>query len=319
MKNPYPYFGNKRKIALEIWGRLGRVDNYVEPFFGSGAMLVHSPLDTTRYEVVNDLDGMISNFWRAIQNSPEEVAKHADWPMFENDYHARNIWLTNERASLCSKLEGNPNYYDPVIAGWWVWAIGCSLSSTISMPGPWNISVRDNVPHLVNTEEPGGITRQIPRDVECGVLCRNGETKPHVEHLVSWFKKLQTRFQRVHVYCGDWTRIMGRSFINRDGITGVMLDPPYGVTRSECYAQDSITVAQDVNKWCVENGDNPNLRIALCGYSEEHANLVNLGWTAYSWQAHNGYSNSVKCSENRTKETIWFSPYTAVPTHSFGF
>jgi len=123
----------------------------------------------------------------------------------------------------------------------------------------------------------------------------------------------------VHVYCGDWQRIMGRSFTDRDGITAVMLDPPYGADRTTCYVSDSKTVAGDVNKWCVANGNKSNLRIALCGYAEEHGNLVEHGWNAVSWQAHHGYSNSVKCSGNRDKETVWFSPYADAPSGLLGF
>ena len=37
---PFPWFGGKRKVAAEVWSRFGTVANYVEPFFGSGAVLL---------------------------------------------------------------------------------------------------------------------------------------------------------------------------------------------------------------------------------------------------------------------------------------
>ena len=43
LKSPFPYFGGKRKVADEIWRRFGAVANYVEPFFGSGAVLLARP------------------------------------------------------------------------------------------------------------------------------------------------------------------------------------------------------------------------------------------------------------------------------------
>ena len=43
LRAPFPWFGGKRKVADAVWQRLGRVGNYVEPFFGSGAVLLGRP------------------------------------------------------------------------------------------------------------------------------------------------------------------------------------------------------------------------------------------------------------------------------------
>lgn len=43
LKAPFPWFGGKRKVAKEVWQRFGNVKNYVEPFFGSGAVLLGRP------------------------------------------------------------------------------------------------------------------------------------------------------------------------------------------------------------------------------------------------------------------------------------
>jgi site-specific DNA-adenine methylase len=40
MQAPFPWFGGKRKVASEVWAALGDVDNYVEPFAGSLAVLL---------------------------------------------------------------------------------------------------------------------------------------------------------------------------------------------------------------------------------------------------------------------------------------
>lgn len=44
LRAPFPWFGGKRKVAEEVWRRFGRVENYVEPFFGSGAVLLGRPM-----------------------------------------------------------------------------------------------------------------------------------------------------------------------------------------------------------------------------------------------------------------------------------
>jgi DNA adenine methylase len=78
VKAPYPYFGGKSQIAAEVWKRFGRVPNYIEPFFGSGAALLARPLPFDGVETVNDLDGFICNFWRAVQHEPDAVAEQAN-------------------------------------------------------------------------------------------------------------------------------------------------------------------------------------------------------------------------------------------------
>jgi len=129
LRSPYPYFGGKSRVAPEVWSRFGDVANYVEPFFGSGAVLLGAPWPSSRSETVNDLDAMISNFWRAVKADPDAVADYADWPVLENDLHARHAWLVSRKGSLQSRLEGDPDYYDAKIAGWWVWGMACWIGS----------------------------------------------------------------------------------------------------------------------------------------------------------------------------------------------
>ncbi len=85
MKAPFVWFGGKRKVAPQVWEALGDVDNYVEPFFGSGAVLLGRTHDMNdghrRAETVNDADGFLANFWRAISKDPESVAHYADHPV----------------------------------------------------------------------------------------------------------------------------------------------------------------------------------------------------------------------------------------------
>ena len=92
LKAPFPYFGGKSRVAREVWARFGNVRNYVEPFAGSLAVLLARP-HMPGVETVNDLDGFVANFWRALQHDPEGVAGYADYPVSELDLHARHKWL----------------------------------------------------------------------------------------------------------------------------------------------------------------------------------------------------------------------------------
>lgn len=127
--------------------------------------------------------------------------------------------------------------------------------------------------------------------------------------LVSYFQALSDRLRRVRVCCGDWKRVLKPSVTTGHGLTGVMLDPPYGVEdRDKVYNHDSLSVATDVLQWCRENGRNERLRIALCGYDGEHNELEKLGWEKIAWKAAGGYGNQGTGNENAKRERIWFSP-----------
>lgn len=143
----------------------------------------------------------------------------------------------------------------------------------------------------------------------------------------TWLAQLSHRLRRVRIASGDFVRVLGPSVTHKHGTTAVLLDPPYsnaGGTYSQEYATGGVTTGAEspsarARAWCVENGHNPLLRIALCGYEGEHDALLQHGWTVHAWQSRGGYGNQGKKSrrgdENRSKERIWFSPH-ALPERS---
>lgn len=102
--------------------------------------------------------------------------------------------------------------------------------------------------------------------------------------------------------------VCGPSVTFKHGITGVFLDPPYGEAATRqggLYTNDDLTVSKQVCAWAAENGNNPKLRIALCGYEGEHT--APDGWECVSWKAVGGYSSHD--NTNSRRERIWFSPH----------
>jgi site-specific DNA-adenine methylase len=87
VKAPFPWYGGKSRAAPIVWRAFGDVPNYVEPFAGSMAVLLARPHEP-KVETVNDLDGLIANFWRATKAAPDEVAHWCDWPVNEADWGA---------------------------------------------------------------------------------------------------------------------------------------------------------------------------------------------------------------------------------------
>ena len=112
MKSPFPWFGGKSRVAVDVWARFGDVPNYVEPFAGSLAVLLGRP-HAPKIETVNDLDGYVANFWRAMTKDPEAVAHHADNPVNECDLHARHAWLGHNDSQVRPGSGGDHRAADP--------------------------------------------------------------------------------------------------------------------------------------------------------------------------------------------------------------
>lgn len=289
IKSPYPYFGGKSRVSHIIWRGLGNVSNYIEPFMGSLAVLLASP-QISKIETVNDIDCFIANFWRAVSADPEGVAKFADYPVNEVDLHARHRWLVSSSTDdFRQKMNSDPEYYDLKIAGYWVWGIGASIGNNWLQPKGLNAA-----PLLSSAG--GGI---------------HGLTLKPLE----WFKKLQERTRRVRVCCGDWSKLVtpGITYSSKGlgakDITGVFLDPPYlSSTRDKVYSEDH-DVSLDVFKWAIDNGDNPRMRIVICGY--EGTCEVPDNWQIYRWETNGGLGNlgNSRGKSNASKECIYFSPH----------
>lgn len=133
--------------------------------------------------------------------------------------------------------------------------------------------------------------------------------------IYAYFEALADRMRRVRVCCGDWSRVCGPTPTVKQGLTAVFLDPPYLQTERDptIYAvEDNVSAA--VREWCIANGNDKRLRIALCGYAGEgHEELETRGWKAVAWKAKGGYGNQgtgdTDGKENAARERIWFSPY----------
>ena len=304
---PFPYFGGKANACEQVWQAFGAVDNYVEAFAGSAAMLLGAP-DDKRIATINDADGFVANFWRAIAQDPEAVAHHADWPCNEVDLFARHSWLVRQTGTLTEKLHADPDWFDAKIAGWWCWG-ACNWigSGWCSGTGPWihdgeKIVDSRQLPHLGDAGQ--GINRQLPH------LSNAGQGHPRRAYIMEWFGKLHDRMRDVRVTCGDWSRVVKDSVTTRHGLTGLFLDPPYTLGAMD-YAAGGVggDLATEVRNWCAANGNNPLLRIVLCGHQGEHDALLAHGWETRTWTARKGYALTDEARENSAGETIWCSPH----------
>lgn len=306
LKAPFPWFGGKQKIASIVWSAIGDVPNYVEPFFGSGAVLLSRP-HRPGIETVNDLDGFVANFWRALKHDPDAVADHADWPVNETDLHARHYWLVTTGAQTLLRIQQDPDAYDAKIAGWWVWGLCAWIGGGwCSGKGPWQAAPDGWQKKDVSTEQ--GIKRKLPH-LGCAGQGINRKThEGRRAFICNWFNELSDRLRGVRVAQGDWSRVCGPSVTTTLGTTGIFFDPPYASDRDAVYNQESFTVAKDVEEWCRNNGDNPKLRIVLAGYQGDY-DLP--GWRVHAWKANGGYGSqsNKRGRDNAAREVLLLSPH----------
>lgn len=257
---------------------LGQPAHYLEPFFGSGAVLLARPnYDPAKHtETICDKDGFICNVWRAITFQPEEVAKWCDWPVNHVDLMARRKALLKNEQTLVKQLVDDDTWCDPVMAGYWIWAASCWICDGLTRPNA--------IPRL--KDKGGGIQNT---GIQNTLLA------------------LQSRLRRVRVVCGDWNRICGGNWQDSLGPCGIFIDPPYGAEDCEkVYSHDGKHIAAGVRRWCKQRGGLKNYKIVLAGYAGEgHEELEAEGWRAHRYKGPKGYASN----NNRERETLWMSPY----------
>lgn len=75
MKALLHYPGSKKRMAPWIVQQMPPHHSYLEPFFGSGAILFEKK--PSRIETVNDIDGEVVNFFRTICDRKDELIRRA--------------------------------------------------------------------------------------------------------------------------------------------------------------------------------------------------------------------------------------------------
>lgn len=132
------YPGSKWRIADFIISHFPEHHSYLEPFFGSGAVLFNK--SASNIETINDLNGDVVNLFRVIREAPEKLAKQvALTPHSRSEYEA--AWRNNPmdeiekaRLFLIKSLQGH-GFRSNEKTGWKNDVIGRERSYTVKY---WN-------------------------------------------------------------------------------------------------------------------------------------------------------------------------------------
>ena len=266
LASPFIYQGGKRRWGADVWRRFGEVEVYAEPFCGTCAMLWAAPRVHKR-EIINDSNGYVCNFWRAIQRDPHTVARYADYPSYHQDLTARHRWLIEWGRANAQRLSEDMDWYDAKAAGLWCWGINLwiAIASWCADTAP-----SDTVPGISDTG-PTGVTAQrqtYPDGIPMiggqepgygrGVMTQRKtwpDTRPHLQdkggigvqpqrasfgnapigdghRLFDWFDALAQRLSRVYTLNRDWTSVVTDTLLQHTPKAShpecaVFLDPPY--------------------------------------------------------------------------------------------
>lgn len=87
MKAIVKYPGSKWSMAEWIISKFPDHHSYLEPFFGSGAVLFQK--ERSHIETINDLDGNVVNLFEWIQKDPEQLARAIYLTPYARDIYER--------------------------------------------------------------------------------------------------------------------------------------------------------------------------------------------------------------------------------------
>ena len=339
---PFPYYGSKRRLAGQIWERLGNPAVYVEPCAGSIAVLLARPSGAGPREIVCDTDGLLCNAWRGLQFDAEGVAAHADYPTIHQDLTARHKYLKQWKVENAQRLSEDPYFYDPEMAGWWLWGMSLWIG------GGWGYLEREKIPRVGDKGGGRGVAAQrinMPKHPDkiphvnrqgggSGVsaqrvnMPKHPDKRPHVKShaggqgvaaqrttrpdLLQWFRALQERLTAVVVLNRSWQSAVTPTLLQQTATgpmssVAILLDPPYKTeSRSEgLYHSDFDEASTDTATatYAWALKHGDQFRIAYCCHDGDFP--VPAGWAAIT-----STMGGIKDAERREtqRDMVMFSP-----------
>jgi DNA adenine methylase len=89
VKPPFPYYGSKARIAPWIVSLMPAHRVYVEPFAGSAAVLLAKR--PVHHEILNDIDGNVVTFFRALRNRERDLIRALELTPYARDEYAAAV------------------------------------------------------------------------------------------------------------------------------------------------------------------------------------------------------------------------------------
>lgn len=102
-RTPLTYYGGKQMLAARIVALMPAHRVYLEPFAGGAAVLFAKP--RAERETLNDADGQIVRFWRALRERPDDLASAvACTPYSREEYVGSRIECEDDDVEAARRL-----------------------------------------------------------------------------------------------------------------------------------------------------------------------------------------------------------------------
>ena len=122
MRAVLKYPGSKWSLSDRIISLFPEHHSYLEPFFGSGAILFNKP--RSDIETVNDLDGNVVNLFECIRTDPERLARS----IYMTPY-SREVYENACQAVPGDKFEAALYFYIATRRIFWEPGMGSSIGA----------------------------------------------------------------------------------------------------------------------------------------------------------------------------------------------
>lgn len=136
-RTPLTYYGGKQKLAAQIVALMPPHAAYLEPFAGGAAVLFAKP--RAARETLNDLDGTIMRFWRALRDQPEDLALAVELTPYSRDEWRHSRESVEDDVEAARRLLVNVDQSFAQSRGSW-------RPGQLSGCGRWRPGVWENLP-----------------------------------------------------------------------------------------------------------------------------------------------------------------------------
>jgi len=267
---PFTYYGSKYRSLNFILDHLPETDHYVEPFGGSGIVLLNR--EPAGHEVLNDLNGEITNFFQALRDARNELIRALELTPYSRREYERAV-----------ERRGDEQLDDVERAR--LFFIRCqqgrySRQDEARTKGEWSRSttqIRGDNPMMVN----------------------------RFLNKIDGLPEVAQRLRRVQIERRDATTLI-TDYDHEDCL--FYCDPPYvPETRGDTNAYGEFEMDRDAHRELVETLVACDGRVALSGYDNElYVDTLDDWYVVHDDETVNQNGPSGFASDNsETQEVLW--------------
>lgn len=249
-----------------LWDKFGPVTTYLETFAGPMSMFVRCPYGPRPRELINDLNGLICNFWRAFASDPKGVAKWLNAPGYDIDQ--QKLWLQRMYEYIEWAIRADPMWHSARAAGYWFSSIAVDLDYHTGMARNGNshpyespeehLSIRDVI-HPPGNNNMAPWTRIFYDEYHDAMAAQDPELAIVANDLFPCFQ-IANRLAKVYILSKRWDTIMSPSVMGLTPNTpsnqsaGIFMDPNHVIAQANSVfiPDDHDTqIAKDVQVWAI--------------------------------------------------------------------